>query len=117
MKIDHNKLMAEISGPSKFTREQFLNKCPGIIPECEQELNWWIEWWESHPDEKANAEIEFYEYLKQRDTEYFMFKLRLRLFLEEHSIRGIGDFYLRLEDKKITIRPIVPTEKLFIFKL
>jgi len=119
MEIDHEKLMAEISAPSKFTKRQFMDRCPGIMPACEQEITWWEEWLENHPNEKANAEIEYYEHLKREASEYFCHKLFLRLFLEDHSIRGIGDFYLHLENKKVTIRPVCPIGKVkpFTFKL
>jgi hypothetical protein len=117
MEIDIEKLSRKLVALSKFTKDEFMARCPKIFPECEEELIWWEEWWEKHPDERADAEIEFYEYLKKRDVDYFMFKLQLRLFLEEHSICGIGDFYLHFEGKNVTIRPVVPTGKVFIFKL
>jgi len=117
MDIDHNELMEDISRPSKYTKERFMNLCPGVMPVCEQELEWWMEWWENNPDEQANSEIAFYEHCKKQSAEYFCHKLFLREFLEEHSIRGIGDFYLHVEDKKVTIKPIVPTGKKFEFKL
>jgi len=110
-------IIREANQPSRHTKEQFMNLCPGIIPLCDEELNWWEEWLDNHPDEKANSEIAYYEYCKKQSAEWFCHKLFLRMFLDEHSIRGQGDFVLRYEGKNVTIKPFVPTGKEFKFKL
>ena len=57
-------IIREANQPSRHTKEQFMNLCPGIFPLCDEELNWWEEWLDNHPDEKANSEIAYYEYCK-----------------------------------------------------
>lgn len=115
--MDHE--LEDILGSPDLTKEQFLSRCPGVFPLTDNQLTWWESWWENHPDEQANSEISYYEYCKKQSAEWFCHKLFLREFLEKHSISGIGEFYLHIEDKKVTIRPICPIgeSKTFEFKL
>lgn len=117
--MNYEQIMADISQPSKYSKAQFMDKCPAIMPECEEELNWWEEWLENHPSEKADMDIAFYEFIKHQAAKFSWFKIVLRIFLQEHSMRGIGDFYLHVNDKQITIRPVCPMgeNKEFKFKL
>jgi len=37
-----------LTRPSQYTKEEFMSKCPGIWPRCDQEAGWLDEWMEEY---------------------------------------------------------------------
>ncbi len=116
-----NQIMKEIGEPSKFTEEEYKKQWPRLLPLCEMESDWWDEMMDQHPEVKESSEKSWQEHCKKQAAEYFTMKILLRTFLEDHSLINKnfvlqGDFTLHYEDKKVTIKPVVPTGKKLEFK-
>jgi hypothetical protein len=70
------------------------------FPETDEELAWWDEWYDAHPELKAEDEMKF---LKMNDglaSEYMCLKIFARSFIEEN---GTGIYFATVEPRRITI--------------
>ncbi|MCK5134849.1 MAG: hypothetical protein KAR19_03615 [Bacteroidales bacterium] len=114
MDINFNEIMEEVKRPSQYTKEQFMELCPGAFPSCDQETEWWEEWFEKNKTEVDEA---YQQHCQQQAAEYFNHKLFLRDFLEENSINGRSEFILQYDNRHVVITPLSPEGKSFKFKL
>ena len=100
-----DEIMQQINQPSEFTREEFMDRCPGIFPANDQETQWYEEWIDSNPQIKQEMDEELRLSDRRLAIKHMLLKTGLRLFLEDNSSDNRGRFSLEYSNGIATIYP------------
>lgn len=82
-----------------LTKEKYWKQIEGsegglTVPDTEEKVMWWEEYWEAHPKENAKLEQDILESRAKQGDEFMFFKIFLKSYLEINSKDGPGDFRL-----------------------
>jgi len=75
-------------------KQTFFNSMDTLpfFPQTEIEVDWFEEWLDLHPKEREKMNAQYKEYCEQQSSEYMVFKILLRSFLEE-NIQPTGTIF------------------------
>lgn len=85
-----------------MTKNQFIKKLEseGIFPETDEQIEWYDEYFESHPELKAKIDKSFAELNEREATKYMSFKIFARIFADKNATAMLS---CKVEPRKITI--------------
>lgn len=89
------------------------------MPTTVQQVEWYEEWYQIHPEEQAKIDQEIAEMNQGKASEYFAFKMFLRMFLEENG-KDINDIFVLDYDRENKVCKVVhplKQNKFYEFKL
>lgn len=101
-----DQLLEDCKQTSQYTKEEFMAKCPGVFPSCDEEVIWYEAWLSNNKTEVDKAHQ---QHCQQQAAEYFNHKLFLRDFLERNSVMDHGTFLLEYNNGVASI--IAPDNK------
>jgi len=99
------EIMRQITQEPILTKEEFLDRCPGIFPTNDQETEWFEEWIESNPQIKQQMDEELRLSDRRLAARFIELKIDMRLFLEDNSPGGRGEFSLAYSNGIAIIQP------------
>jgi hypothetical protein len=107
------EIMQQITQDPVLTKEEFMDRCPGIFPTNDQETEWFEEWIDSNPKIKQQMDEELRLSDRRMALEHIRFKIDLRIFLEDNAPGSHGRFSLEYSGGIAKIQPEPPNGEEF----